>query len=91
MSCSQVGDLCSQINKKRILKHEYENNANFCFSDNPQLARIFNNDQNRRVTVPPSVVDEFFQDSLELGIPMVRAPVINENGKFKAQTFYVTV
>ena len=54
------------------MQHEYTKNPDFAIADNPELVRIFAGRQNRRVTVPNPVVDQFFEDSLEFGIPMVQ-------------------
>ena len=71
-ACFKVKLVLYLILYNRILQHEYAKNRYFAIGEHPELAQIFTNHQNRRVTVPNPVVDQFFADSLEFGIPMVQ-------------------
>ena len=66
----------------RVLKHEFEKNPYFRIADYPELARIFYQESKpaNELTLPRDVSDKYFQDTLNVGTPLIRATV-NANSK----------
>ena len=62
-----------------------ESNENFQISDFRELSEIFKNQTNerRQLTLNKSLVDEYFMDCIEFGVPLSHASINKENLSLK--------